>query len=161
MGSNHRLASSVGCNRFCCGMAFLSPTADLFCGPLQPYSDRGAARNADQSLREHEISEINPPAWLKWGLTIASHLLLAAIAFAVAWLFFPQQRIFFVDPFNHTAIEAPPGTRISPDGNLSVPKPKSFEGPTPDKNAKPTTPQSEPQAAPKSDGGKDQNVPRQ
>ncbi|HEY6128151.1 MAG TPA: Mov34/MPN/PAD-1 family protein [Candidatus Acidoferrum sp.] len=115
----------------------------------------------DQSLREHEISEINPPAWLKWGLTIASHLLLAAIAFAVAWLFFPQQRIFFVDPFNHTAIEAPPGTRISPDGNLSVPKPKSFEGPTPDKNAKPTTPQSEPQAAPKSDGGKDQNVPRQ
>jgi proteasome lid subunit RPN8/RPN11 len=116
--------------------------------------------------------EIGPPEWLKWSLTVLSHLLLAAIAFVACWMFFPRQQIFFVDPYNHTAIEAPPGTHIDPDGKLTMPKLKGFDLPPDDRNRKPADPQnipqggpqngtpSGPQPAPKTDGGKDQNAPR-
>jgi proteasome lid subunit RPN8/RPN11 len=108
-------------------------------------------------------AEIGPPTWLKWMLTVTSYLLLMAIVFVATWFFFPRQQIFFVDPFNHTAIEAPPGTRINSDGTLSVPSLKGLETPPPDKNASPAAPQNEPPPTaktPKTNDGKDANVPR-
>jgi proteasome lid subunit RPN8/RPN11 len=130
----------------------------------------GFEEDEDDADRDSE-GEIGPPEWLKWSLTVLSHLLLAAIAFVVTWMFFPRQQIFFVDPFNHTAVEAPPGTHIDPDGKLTMPKPRGFDLPPDDRNHKPADPQipqsgpqngtpGGPQSAPKTDGGKDQNDPR-
>jgi hypothetical protein len=101
--------------------------------------------------------------WLKWMVGVMSHVLLLALGFFAAWIFFPRQQIFFVDPRNHTAIEAPPGTRINPDGTLSVPMLRETEPSISDKNGKPASPQNAPQpepAQPKKDSEKDQNAPR-
>jgi proteasome lid subunit RPN8/RPN11 len=129
--------------------------------------------------------EIGPPAWLRWMLMIASYLLLATIAFFVAFLLFPRPVYFLLDPARGL-IETPPGTHISPDGTaLSIPGIGDFPlirpvlrslPPEPDKNSKPqgtepATPapssggspagsQAAPQGAPKSGNGKDLNVPR-
>ena len=110
-------------------------------------------------------TEAGPPVWLKWTLTVTSHLLLLALGFVAAWIFFPRPIIVFVNPYNGTAIEAPAGTRIHSDGSISVPGLPDLRPPSLDRNAKPSMPESTPQPAPKapapkSDGGKDQNAPR-
>jgi len=120
----------------------------------------GGVDEQEEMVKEGDSSEAGPPLWLKWMLTVMSHALLLGLGFVVAWIFFPRQQIFFVDPFNHTAIEAPPGTRINSDGSLSVPKLRETEPSSPEKNGKPAGSQNAPQPAPKTDDGKDQNVPR-
>jgi len=120
----------------------------------------GGVDEQEEMVKEDDSSEVGPPLWLKWMLTVMSHALLLGLGFVVAWIFFPRQQIFFVDPFNHTAIEAPPGTRINSDGSLSVPKLRETEPSSPEKNGKPAGSQNAPQPAPKTDDGKDQNVPR-
>ena len=120
----------------------------------------GGVDEQEEMVKEGDSSEVGPPLWLKWMLTVMSHALLLGLGFVVAWIFFPRQQIFFVDPFNHTAIEAPPGTRINSDGSLSVPKLRETEPSSPEKNGKPAGSQNAPQPAPKTDDGKDQNVPR-
>jgi proteasome lid subunit RPN8/RPN11 len=116
---------------------------------------------SDEQIEEgNDETEIGPPVWLKWMLTVMSHLLLLGLGFVAAWLFFPRQMIFFVDPLNRTVIEAPPGTRINSDGSLSVPSLRERELQPPDKNAQPAAPQNAPQPAPKVDNRKDQNAPR-
>jgi proteasome lid subunit RPN8/RPN11 len=121
----------------------------------------GGIEDHEEISEGHDDQEFGPPVWLKWMLTVISHLLVLAVGVVAAWLFFPRQLIFFVNPYNGTWIEAPAGTRINSDGSLIVPNPRGPESPPPDKNAKPTAPQDAPQPAPRTDGGKDQNVPRQ
>jgi proteasome lid subunit RPN8/RPN11 len=86
----------------------------------------GGIEDEEDPESDRENHDVGPPVWLKWLLTIASHLLLAAIAFVVALLFFPQQLIFFVDVLNRTVVQAPPGTHISRDGHLVLPKSPDF-----------------------------------
>jgi len=123
----------------------------------------GGIDEQEEASEENDSSEVGPPIWLKWVLGVMSHVLLLALGFFAAWIFFPRQQIFFVDPLNHTAIEAPPGTRINSDGILSVPRLREAEPPVSDKNSKPASTQNAPQpepAPPKKDSGKDQNAPR-
>src|SRR5262250_1130935 len=62
--------------------------------------------------------EVGPPRWFSWVLTIASHLLLAAIAFIGAWLFFPRQLILVIDPLTGFVRQG----HFSRDGNtIEVP----------------------------------------
>jgi proteasome lid subunit RPN8/RPN11 len=105
-------------------------------------------------------TEVGPPVWLKWMLTVTSHLLLLALGFVAAWIFFPRPILLFVNPYDGRVIEAPPGTRINSDGSVSVPTPHGTEIPHPETSTKPAAPQSAPQPPPKTDGGKDQNAPR-
>lgn len=86
----------------------------------------GGIEDEDRAEPESHNGEVAPPAWLKWVLMAMSHLLLAAIAFLAAWLFFPQQLIFFVDVINRTVVQAPPGTHITRDGHLALPKSADF-----------------------------------
>jgi len=77
-----------------------------------------------ENLSENEDGEsevVKTPVWLGWVLSISSHLLLMAVAFVVAWVFFPRPLIFFVDPYRGIVVPAPAGTRINSDGSLSVP----------------------------------------
>jgi proteasome lid subunit RPN8/RPN11 len=123
----------------------------------------GGIEEDEETVEENAAAEIGPPTWLKWMLTVTSYVLLMAIVFVATWMFFPRQQIFFVDPFNHTAIEAPPGTRINSDGTLSVPRRDGADQPPPENTARPTSPAPEPRPtpnAPKTNDGKDQNVPR-
>jgi proteasome lid subunit RPN8/RPN11 len=123
----------------------------------------GGIDEQEEATEKNDSSEPGPPVWLKWMVGVMSHVLLLALGFFAAWIFFPRQQIFFVDPRNHTAIEAPPGTRINPDGTLSVPMLRETEPSISDKNGKPASPQNAPQpepAQPKKDSEKDQNAPR-
>src|SRR5262245_25582199 len=63
--------------------------------------------------KENRASEIGPPRWLGWVLTIASHLLLAGIAFFAAWFFFPREIILVIDPLSGMVRQG----HISQDGN--------------------------------------------
>ena len=113
----------------------------------------------DQKISEsNEDSEIGPPVWLKWVLAVTSHLLLLAIGVVVTWMFFPRQIIFFVDLYNKTITQAPPGSHIDPDGRLSVPSLRD-SGTLPEKNSKPAPKEIAPRPT-KPDSGKDQDVPR-
>src|SRR5262245_43078554 len=111
--------------------------------------------------------EVGPPRWFGWVLTIASHLLLAAIAFIGAWLFFPREIILVIDSVTGTVR---PG-HFSRDGNtIEVPglppiELRPSERPTPP----PLTPQQvrpAPSDGPNPGGSSDQkaqkdpNVPR-
>jgi proteasome lid subunit RPN8/RPN11 len=123
----------------------------------------GGIDEQEEATEENDSPEAPPPMWLKWMVGVMSHVLLLALGFVVAWIFFPRQQIFFVDPVNHTAIEAPAGTRIHSDGTLTMPRVREAEPPIPDKSSKPASTQNAPQAEPappKTDGGKDQNAPR-
>src|SRR5262249_36920832 len=58
------------------------------------------------------------PRWFSWVLTIASHLLLAAIAFVGSWLFFPREVILVIDSLTGTVRQG----HFSPDRNtIEVP----------------------------------------
>jgi proteasome lid subunit RPN8/RPN11 len=120
----------------------------------------GAIEDDEDVAERNGDTEVGPPVWLKWVLTVTSHVLLLAAGFLAAWLFFPRQLIFFVNPFDRTVIEAPPGTRINSDGSLSVPSLKGPESPAVTKSPKPATPPNTPPPEPKTDSGKDPNVPR-
>jgi proteasome lid subunit RPN8/RPN11 len=68
--------------------------------------------------KETGAPEIGPPRWLSWVLTIASHLLLAAIAFIGAWFFFPREVILVIDPISGIVRQG----HISRDGStIEVP----------------------------------------
>lgn len=116
---------------------------------------------------KEQNTEAGPPAWLGWVLTICSHLLLMALAFVAAWLFFPRSIYFFVDPSRGIVVQAPPGTHMNPDGTLAVPRDSSL----PDRVLQPvqTLPPANPaEPAPKAGSTtgapdqkpKDQNAPR-
>jgi len=119
--------------------------------PVGGIEEDQEAEESDQGL------ETGPPVWLKWVLTVMSHILLMAIAFVAAWIFFPRQIIFFVDLYNRTITQAPPGTHLSPDGKLVLP---SDLGQQLERELKPAPPEITPPPAPKTDNGKDSNVPR-
>jgi proteasome lid subunit RPN8/RPN11 len=112
-------------------------------------------------------TEAGPPGWLRYTLAICSHLLLMALAFAAAWLFFPRPIYFFVDPSRGVVFQAPPGTHLNPDGTLSVPRDSTLPDGTP-QPAQVPPPANPAEAAPKDTGSKaspdqkqeDQNVPR-
>src|ERR1043166_5665923 len=88
-------------------------------GKPEPVS--GIEDEEDLAENKDGESEGKTPAWLGWVLSISSHLLLMAVAFVIAWIFFPRPLIFFVDPYRGVAVPAPAGTRINSDGSLSVP----------------------------------------
>ena len=79
----------------------------------------GGIEDDEEMVKEKEGgSEARPPAWLGWVLSIASHLLLAAIAFVVAWLFFPREMILVIDPISGIVRQG----HFSRDGNtIEVP----------------------------------------
>jgi len=129
-----------------------------------------------QTEPENHAGEVAPPVWLKWVLMAISHLLLAAIAFLAAWLFFPQQLIFFVDVINRTIVQAPPGTHITRDGHLALPKSADLPPMLGEPELRPLPPDSSspgtlnpsksapdanrPDSKGGAGGGKDPNVPR-
>ena len=117
----------------------------------------GGIEEDEEDEESDDGVEAGPPVWLKWALTVMSHILLMAIAFVAAWIFFPRQIIFFVDLYNRTMIQAPPGTHVSPDGKLVMP---SDLGQQLERELKQAPPEITPPPAPKTDNGKDPNVPR-
>ena len=145
----------------------------------------GGLEDEEESEQEQKGSESGPPQWVSWVLIITSHLLLATIAFFVAFLLFPRPVYLLLDPARGL-IETPPGTHVSQDGtSLSIPGIGDFPlirpvlrslPPEPDKNSKPPAiepavpapssggspagSQAAPQGAAKSGNGKDSNVPR-
>jgi proteasome lid subunit RPN8/RPN11 len=114
--------------------------------------------------------EAGPPARLRWTLAICSHLLLMALAFVAAWLFFPRPVFFFIDPYRGIVSPAPSGTHINSDGTVMIPgfseAPASSrpDRTLPPAQVPPSTNPAEP--VPKPNGAKDpteqkdQNVPR-
>lgn len=124
----------------------------------------GAADEPEEEVRGSVNRESDAPAWLRWTTGILSYVLVMAIGFFVCWLLFPRPIIFFVNPFNRTAVQAPPGTHINSDGSISLPSMPELEAPQPEKpqkDVKPPTPEAAPQAPPKTDSGKDPHAPRQ
>ncbi|HEU0369262.1 MAG TPA: hypothetical protein VFR42_08640, partial [Candidatus Acidoferrum sp.] len=127
-------------------------------------------------------SEVGPPAWLGWVITVCSHVLLMALAFVAAWILFPRliPVYFFIDPYKGVAIPAPTGTHLNSNDTLSIPgfsdipvlrpeqlpQPKAPAG-TPGANRPDAAPANPPQPAQPKGGDskdskdqKDQNVPR-
>ena len=125
-------------------------------GKPEPVGGIDGEDEVDQKTGE---TEVGPPVWLRWVLTVTSHLLLLAVGVVATWIFFPRQVIFFVDLYNKTILEAPPGSHINSDGSLSVPGLRNLQ-PPPNRGAKPAPTEVRPQSPQKSDSGKDQNVPR-
>jgi proteasome lid subunit RPN8/RPN11 len=127
----------------------------------------GGIEDDEELAEEKQTTAISPPTWLKWMLTIMSHILILMIGFVVAYLFFP--RLFAVDPYTHRVFgEIRRGELVPlPD---SVNEPKTPEQPSnpgsatpPNTNANPAAPQNEPPPAtktPKTNDGKDANAPR-
>lgn len=132
----------------------------------------GGLEDEEEPNEREEEAEIGPPAWMRWGLILMSHILLLAVGVVATWIFFPRQVIYFVDPIGRTIMQAPPGTHVDPDGRLSLPSSIGRELQSPDLNGKPSAPQNgsqaqqpvapqtNPQQAPPANDGKDKNVPR-
>ena len=84
----------------------------------KPEPTGGIAEDEDIVQAKETGSEVRPPRWLSWVLTLASHLLLAAIAFIGAWLFFPREVILVIDPLTGIVRQG----HFSRDGNtIQVP----------------------------------------
>ena len=66
----------------------------------------GGIEDDEENVAAQDTAETGPPTWLKWMLTVTSHLLLLALGFVAAWIFFPRPIIFFVNPYNGTAIDS-------------------------------------------------------
>jgi proteasome lid subunit RPN8/RPN11 len=128
----------------------------------------GGMEDDEEDVEAEKEMEVGPPVWLRWMLTTISHLLLAAIAFVAAWLFFPRPIFYLIDLNRGIVSPAPSGTHINADGRVSIPGlTEPPERPSADRNVPPPTqspaPTNQAQPAPKNDGGKDQkdqNVPR-
>jgi hypothetical protein len=98
-------------------------------------------------------------------LTVTSYVLLMAIVFVATWIFFPRPEFYLIDIYRGVVSRAPAGTHVNSDGTVSIPGITETPGPSrPEKSAQPPTPSpgstKQEQAAPKAEGGKDQNVPR-
>ena len=120
----------------------------------------GAADDSqDDDVQGSMRQEPEAPVWLRWTSTILSYILVLAIGFFVSWLLFPREVIILVNPYNGTAVEAPPGTRINSDGTITLPRIPELEKPQSEKDTKPSTPDSAsaPQPAPKTDSAKDKD----
>ncbi len=127
----------------------------------------GIEENENLSESEDEGGG-SPPAWLKWTLLAASHLLLMAIAFLVAVVFFPHEVILVIDPLSGQVKQG----HISRDGTtIEVPglppiEIRHSERPSPPAGTSqplfPSEPPatSQPQTPKQPDSGKDQNGPR-
>jgi proteasome lid subunit RPN8/RPN11 len=141
----------------------------------------GGIEDGEEIAQPEHQSEVGPPIWLKWMLTLMSHGLLAAIAFVFAWLFFPRLVFYFIDVNRGIVSPAPAGTHIDRDGAVVIPGITDGAMPLPEKNmqAPPQpgsagnqgpkqAPEQSPQApeqaqrpsAKPADSGKDKNVPR-
>jgi proteasome lid subunit RPN8/RPN11 len=137
----------------------------------------GGIEEDEASPEEQGGTEIGPPNWLKWTLTVTSHVLLLAVGFFVAFFLFPRPIILFINPFDGKVMQAPPGTHINSDGTVSLPTSRGDETLQPGASEKPPAPgisvrplppspassQAAPQSAPKTTSrsdGKDQNAPR-
>ncbi len=123
----------------------------------------------DQEAEESDEGlEAGPPVWLKWVLTVMSHILLMAIAFLAAWMFFPREVILVIDPLSGMVRQG----HISRDGTMiEVPGMPPIEIRHPERTSPPagTSPPmlppeppttSQPQTPKQPDSGKDQNAPR-
>jgi len=129
----------------------------------------GGIEDDDEIVEAGEhASEAGPPAWLGWVLTICSHVLLMALAFVAAWIFFPRPIFFLIDTRRGVVQEAPPGTHLTRDGTLVIPSgadipvPPAADKSTPPAAAAPV-PEPPKQPTGKTENGKDpkdQNVPR-
>jgi proteasome lid subunit RPN8/RPN11 len=132
----------------------------------------GGIEDDEDVVREKEgESEVGPPAWLGWVITICSHVLLMALAFVAAWIFFPRPLYFFIDTQRGVIQEAPPGTHLNRDGTLSIPgvtdiqlppsmdkrRPPTMAAPAPEAPKQPTA---KPENGKDSKDPKDQNAPR-
>jgi proteasome lid subunit RPN8/RPN11 len=128
--------------------------------------------DGQETVKENEDeSEVGPPAWLRWVITICSHVLLMALAFVAAWIFFPRPLYFFIDTQRGVIQEAPPGTHLNRDGTLSIPgvtdiplppamdkrRPPAEAAPAPEAPKQPTA---KPENGKDSKAPKDQNAPR-
>ena len=145
----------------------------------------GGIGDDEELVKEKEgRSEVGPPAWLGWVITVCSHVLLMALAFVAAWILFPRliPVYFFIDPYKGVAIPAPTGTHLNSNDMLSIPgfsdipvlRPEQLPQPkapasTPGANGpgKDAAPPNPPQPAQPKGGDskdskdqKDQNVPR-
>jgi proteasome lid subunit RPN8/RPN11 len=106
----------------------------------------GGIEEDEEIVRAKESgSEVGPPRWLSWVLTIASHLLLAAIAFIGAWFFFPREVILVIDPLTGIVRQG----HFSRDGNtIEVPGLPPIEVRRSDRPSPPLLPQKPAPAAP-------------
>ena len=79
----------------------------------------GGIEDEEEIAEAKEVAgEVGPPRWFSWVLTIASHLLLAAVAFVGSWLFFPREVILVIDSLTGTVRQG----HFSPDRNtIEVP----------------------------------------
>jgi len=126
----------------------------------------GGIEENEEAIEGHEDAEVGPPTWLKWMLTVTSHLLVMAIVFVATWIFFPRPVFYFIDLYRGVVSPAPPGTHINSDGSVSIPG--ITDTPASRPNANPVPPQNQPPPAakppntntPNTNDGKDQNVPR-
>jgi proteasome lid subunit RPN8/RPN11 len=125
----------------------------------------GGIEDREELMEGDKGTEIGPPTWLKWMLTVTSYLLLMAIVFVATWMFFPRPEFFLIDVYRGVVSRAPVGTHFNSDGTISIPGITEAPGPSqPEKSVQP--PMQSPgstkqeQTAPKGEGGKDQNVPR-
>jgi proteasome lid subunit RPN8/RPN11 len=121
----------------------------------------GAAEDAEWIEQEPEGPDEESPLWLRVSVSILSYAMALAIGFFISWILFPRPIIFFVNPYNGTAVEAPAGTRIHPDGSITVPGFGGLETPAADRNAVPAPGNNPAKPTPKTNDGKDKNVPKQ
>ena len=131
----------------------------------------GIADDEIVETTDSTASEVGPPGWFGWVVTICSHLLLMGLVFVATWIFFPRSIFFFVDTQRGVIHQAPPGTHLNSDGTLSIPGVADIPLPPVTDKGKPATaappeaPAQQPQQTP-NDGGKnskdhkDSNVPR-
>jgi len=128
----------------------------------------GGIDNDEVVEADDHASEVGPPAWLGWVITICSHVLLMALAITATWIFFPRPIYFFIDTHRGVIQEAPPGTHLNRDGTLSIPGVTDVQLPPASGRSTPpaaAAPETQKQPAPKPDSmdpkdPKDQNVPR-
>jgi proteasome lid subunit RPN8/RPN11 len=116
----------------------------------------------DDSVENDGVPNLGPPVWLKWTLSVLSHLVLMGIAFVAAWFFFPRPVFYFIDVYRGIVRPAPPGTHINADGTVTIPGVTDTPELRPDQNIPPPTAPGQPQPppAPKTDSGKGPNAPR-
>jgi proteasome lid subunit RPN8/RPN11 len=110
--------------------------------------------------KEDRGSEVGPPSWLSWVITICSHLLLMALAFVAAWIFVPRliPVYFLIDPYKGVAVPAPAGTRLNSNETLSIPGFSDIPVLRPEQLAPPNAPANAPSVT---GPGKDAQPPNQ
>jgi proteasome lid subunit RPN8/RPN11 len=137
-------------------------------GKPEPVGGIEEDAEAEESDGEAKAS---PPVWLKWALMAASYVLLMAIAFLAAWMFFPHEVILVIDPLSGMVRQghiSRDGTMIEVPGMPPIEIRRSERTIPPAENAPSLVPPeppatSQPQTSKQPDSGKDQkdqNAPR-